>query len=197
MCESVIQGSRLSIGVELHARVESPGLSDPARRHRPLHPLLNRGPVDVLGGNAFVDPVDQQRHGARRCWVAGLFKLGADCEQSGGDRDHLGISRHRRMQASLQNRGRFTTLSVSPIDQHVACIAERCAQVGLGVLMHQALMCAGRAKYPRPGLQVDLVVNHVGRWSDPASVTVTHGDVCGQEAVDRFVYSSARHASLA
>ena len=58
-------------------------------------------------------------------------------------------------------------------------------------------MCAGRTKYLWPVLQVDLVGNGVGRWSDPPPVMVAHGDVCGEVTVDRFVYSSASHASLA
>jgi hypothetical protein len=107
---------------------------------RALHPLFDGGPVDVVRGSAFVDPVDQQRHGARRRWAAEVFKLGADCEQRGGDRDHLGISRHRRVRARLKNRRRFAMFGASPVDQHVTRIPERCAQIDLGVPVRKSSM---------------------------------------------------------
>jgi hypothetical protein len=56
---------------------------------------------------------------------------------------------------------------------------------------------ASGPEHLRPIVKIDLVIENV-RWkSNPASVTLTHSDVGGQVAINRFVYSFARHTFLA
>lgn len=184
-------------GEDFATGIRPAGAVGSAAGGRSLHPLLDGGLVDVLCGNALVHSVDQQCHGARRCWAPDVFKLGAGCEQRGGDCDHLGISRHRRVQARLQNRRRFAVFGTSPIGQHVARIAERGAHIDLGVSVRESSMCSGGAQYLGLVPQIDLVIERKCQRSGPASVPVTDRAVCWQVAVDGSVYSFASHTSSA
>lgn len=86
---------------------------------------------------------------------------------------------------------------MSPIDEHVARVAECRAKIEFGVPIRQAPVSSGGPKYLRMTPQIELVVESLRQWSDPTTVPVTDREVCWQVAVDRFADSFAGHTSSA
>lgn len=79
----------------------------------------------------------------------------------------------------------------------MARIAERRAQVEVGVPIRQAPVYSGSPKYLRMTPQIKLVVESVRRRSDPTTVPLTDREVRWQVAVDGFADSFTSHTSSA
>jgi hypothetical protein len=57
-------------------------------------------------------------------------------------------------------------------------------------------MRAPGPEHSRQVMEVDLVIETTRWWTDPSLVSLAYGDVRGEVAIDRFMYSLACHTYL-